>query len=73
MMVHHALHHSDPGRVVLDLRLSAGLFAQFKLAEYPIHTLRGNANYQTMTWVPEVVDLSTQKVVSKQVGHAPIF
>ncbi len=34
------------------------------------YAIRENANYRAMKWNPEVVDVATQQVVSKQVGTA---
>lgn len=37
------------------------------------YVVREDANYATMKWNPTVVDVSTQEVVSKQVGTASAY
>lgn len=37
------------------------------------YVVRENANYSTMKWNPEIVDVATQQVVSKQVGTASTY
>lgn len=66
-----------PGTRRLELTLMApGVFSrQAVLVEFDAQAgqtyfIRENANYSSMQWNPEVVNVATRQVVSKQVGTA---
>lgn len=46
------------------------ILVEFDARAGSTYVIREDANYATMKWNPTVVDVSTQEVVSKQVGTA---
>lgn len=49
---------------------SRAVVVEFRASPGRTYTMRSNINYSTMTWNPEVLDVITQEVVSKQIGFA---